>query len=63
MGWLTKNGEPQKSKVHGVLERLKAAKLVRSERERLVVTDAGKKAASTKSGSANDRMNGETLSG
>jgi AAA domain len=34
MGWLTKNGEPQKSKVHGVLERLKAAKIVRSDRGR-----------------------------
>ena len=61
MGWLTKNGEPQKSKVHGVLERLKAAKIVRSDRGRLMVTEAGKKAASTKPGSANAEMNGAAL--
>ena len=62
MGWLTKNGEPQKSKAHGVLERLKAAKLVRSEMGALVVTDAGKKALNGKTPSANEQANDEGLS-
>jgi AAA domain len=62
MGWLSKNGEPQKSKVHGVLERLKAAKLVRSEMGALVVTEAGKKALNGKAPATNEQMNDEGLS-
>ena len=62
MGWLTKNGQPQKSKVHGVLERLKAAKLVHSERGLLVVTEPGKKAGGKRMDAPNAEMNGGDLS-
>jgi hypothetical protein len=57
MGWLTKNGGPQKSKVHRVLERLKKAKLVRSDRDLLEVTDLGKKTVSKESPGWNDEPN------
>jgi hypothetical protein len=62
MGWLTNKGGPQKSKLHGVLERLKRGGLVRSERDLLEVTDKGKKALNGKPGTANDTANDEELS-
>jgi hypothetical protein len=57
MGWLTKTGDPQKSKVHAVLERLKKVKLVRSDRDFLEVTDLGKKAASRERKDSNGGVN------
>jgi hypothetical protein len=62
MGWLTKSGGPQKSKVHAVLERLKKAKLVRSDRDVLEVTHQGKKAASQEPNDPNGGTNGEDTS-
>jgi AAA domain len=44
LGWLTKKGEPHKSKVHRVLGRLKKAKLVTEERGDLALTEKGQKA-------------------
>ena len=43
MGWLTNKGQPHKSKVHRVLKRLLEAKLVRSTRDRLELTETGRK--------------------
>jgi hypothetical protein len=62
MGWLTNKGDPQKSKVHAVLERLKKSGLVRSERDLLQLTDKGKKALNGKPEPANDAVNDETVS-
>jgi hypothetical protein len=62
MGWKTLKGDPQKWKAHTVLKRLKDAKLVRLDRERLVLTDAGKKAVSSKSNLANGSPNDIDLS-
>jgi hypothetical protein len=47
MGWFTTTHEPHKSKTHRALERLKNAKpaLVKMERDRIVLTEAGSKAA------------------
>jgi hypothetical protein len=50
MGWLTNKGDPQKSKVHSVLDRLKRAKLVRSDRGQLSVTEIGFKTMKAKTG-------------
>jgi hypothetical protein len=57
MGWKTNKGDPQKHKAHTVLKRLKDARLVRLERERLVVTDAGRKALGKKNNLANGGPN------
>jgi hypothetical protein len=62
MGWLTHKGDPQKSKVHAVLERLKKGGLVRSERDLLEVTDKGKKALNGKPEPVNADANDEWLS-
>ena len=62
MGWLTNKGDPQKSKAHAVLERLKKSGLVRSERDLLELTDKGKKALNGKPEPANDAVNDETVS-
>jgi AAA domain len=59
MGWRTNKGAPQKSKAHAVVERLKAAKLIKLERERLVLTDAGRKAVDSGAAVANDAPNDE----
>jgi AAA domain len=57
MGWFTNKGDPQKSKVHGVLASLKKAKLVRSDRNRLVVTELGLKTIKASNGAVNDETN------
>jgi hypothetical protein len=58
MGWLTNKGQPHKSKVHRVLKRLLEAKLVRSTRERVELTELGKKSvplgATPRNGAWND---------
>jgi hypothetical protein len=45
LGWLSKTGEPLKSRVHRTLDRLKTEKLVSQKRGRWVTTAAGKKEA------------------
>jgi hypothetical protein len=57
MGWKTNKGEPQKWKAHTVLKRLREAKLVRLDRDRLVVTDLGKRAVNAKTHIANGGPN------
>jgi hypothetical protein len=57
MGWLTAKGLPHKSKTHRVLKRLLEAKLVRSTRDRLDVTDLGKKSVAANGTPRNARWN------
>ncbi len=44
LGWLSHRGDPQKSRVHRVIERLKADKLVAKERGITVLTSKGEEA-------------------
>jgi AAA domain-containing protein/bifunctional DNA primase/polymerase-like protein len=45
LGWLTNNGKPYKARVQRAADRLKKGKLVKLERNTLVLTPAGKKEA------------------
>jgi hypothetical protein len=47
LNWLSKNGEPQKSKVHRIVNRLREDELVREERGTAILTDKGEMAAET----------------
>jgi hypothetical protein len=45
-GWITKQGEPDRSKAQRGMNRLRDARLVKTERDGWTLTEAGKKAAS-----------------
>jgi Mn-dependent DtxR family transcriptional regulator len=45
LSWLTSSGRPNRSRATHTLERLRGANLVRRERGRLVLTEAGQKIA------------------
>lgn len=62
MGWLTSKGQPHKSKVHRVLKRLLEAKLVRSTRDRLELTETGRKAVTSRATPGNAKRNDDDLS-
>jgi hypothetical protein len=61
VGCITSKGGPQKSKVHAVLERLKKAGLVRSERDCLEVTEKGKRVVQQHTNSPNAGLNDNEL--
>jgi hypothetical protein len=44
LGWFTKKGDPYKSKVDRKIKRLRQEKLINKERDRLTLTEKGKKA-------------------
>jgi hypothetical protein len=44
LGWFSNKGEPQKSRVHRILARLKKDGLIKPERGQFVLTDRGRKA-------------------